>query len=245
MYRRLRFVDNKLVHAVINCDFAAVKRILDSQDYDKEWINDIGGYYDAIPIFLISYIYNYFFDSDYPEKDSDFFKTKHEENTKILHLFKECFGFENAIIEGYNDNYSESYTYILEETNPQVSFEKYLSREGYENYKKNNISKLDLKLCYAIDVMESYHAIKKYCELGANPKAIIKSDSPIVQLLDTGINAPTPIEIAELGCKNYSHNVYALLKEQSQEEYSCLEIIDLFDYALFAQNYRLLKQYCS
>ena len=30
MFRRLCFVDNKLSHAVINCDFAAVKRILDS-----------------------------------------------------------------------------------------------------------------------------------------------------------------------------------------------------------------------
>ena len=87
MYRRLNFVDNKLVHAVINCDFAAVKRILDSKDYDKEWINDIGGFYDAIPIFLISYCYSFLLDNDYPEKDFEFFKTKHEENTKILNLF--------------------------------------------------------------------------------------------------------------------------------------------------------------
>ena len=41
MYRRLHFIDNKLTHAVINCDFAAVKQILDSGDYDKEGLKDI------------------------------------------------------------------------------------------------------------------------------------------------------------------------------------------------------------
>ena len=239
MYRRLHFVDNKLSHAVINCDFAAVKRILDSGDYDKEWINDIGGYYDAIPIVLISYSYNFFFDYEESEKDSEFFKTKHEENTKILHLFKERFGLDKAIIEKYNDNYSESDTYILEDSKPQVSFEEYLSREGLENYKKKNISKLDLKLCYAIEVLESYHHIKKYCELGANPKTNIKLDSPITQILN--INDYTPIEIAEFRYKDYSHYVYSLLKKQSKKEYSILDLIYLFDYAVYAQNYHLLN----
>ena len=242
MYRRLCFVDNKLSHAVINCDFATVKRILDSGDYDKEWINDIGGFYDAIPIFLISYCYSFLLDNDYPEKDFVFFKTKHEENTKILNLFKERFGFEKAIIERYNDNYSDSDTYILEEITLQESFQEYLERNGFENYKKNNISKLDLKLYHAIDMKESYHYIKKYCELGANPNANIKSDSPIAQLLD--INDFTPIEIAESGYKK-SQDAYSLLKKQSQKEYIELELTYLFDYAINAQNYLLLKQYCS
>ena len=88
----------------------------------------------------------------------------------------------------------------------------------------------------------SYHYIKKYCELGANPNANIKSDSPIAQLLD--INDFTPIEIAESGYKK-SQDAYSLLKKQSQKEYIELELTYLFDYAINAQNYLLLKQYCS
>ena len=159
-------------------------------------------------------------------------------------MFHERFGFNKSIIEYFNDNYSESDTYILEEIKkPYESFEEYLNREGFENYRKHNISNLELKLCYAISVQESYHYIKKYCELGANPEAKIRVENPIAQLLD--INEITPIEIAEGSYNDCAHYISDLLKNQNQKEYSILELINLFTYARHAQNYRLLKQYCS
>ena len=90
--KRKLFKDNPLIHAVVNCDYNAVKHTLSSSDYDKSCLTDIGGFSKNVPLFILSKCYKIILNpKDYTEDIDPFLKSKNEENNKILNLFDKSY----------------------------------------------------------------------------------------------------------------------------------------------------------
>lgn len=234
MSRKL-FRDNNLIHAVVNCNYEVVRKILESSDYDENCINDIGGFTKDVSIFILPVCYSIILNpEDYTENMDPFLKSKFEENNKILKLFKKQFGFKNnnIILEDYIQYFNETEEDFLEDPEPHKTFEEFYISEDLNKYKSQNYREIDLRLYYAVWELRSFYEIKKCCEAGANPDfSLPKNESPIEYIAHD-------ISVLDI-------EVYSFLKNQRTEVYDILDIVKIAWCARHQQNYNLMLQYCK
>ena len=227
------FQDNNLIHAVVNCDYESVKKILYSSDFNEACITDIGGFTKDVPIFILSVCYDIILNpADYTDMNP-FLKSKYEENRKILNLFETRFGFknDNILIEDYVEYFNESEEDFLEEPDHVKTFEEFYELENLKQYEKLNFREIDLRLYYAVWELRSYYEIKKCCEAGAYPEfALPKNESPIEYVAHD-------IMYLDIETKN-------LLKKPVTETLDIWDIAELSWNARHQQNYNLMLKFC-
>ena len=232
MSRKL-FQDNNLVHAVVNCNYETIKKIIESSDYDKNCINDIGGFTKAVPIFILPVCYSIILNpEDYTENMDPFLKSKYDENNKILKLFENRFNFKNnnIILEDYIQYFNETEEDFLEEPEPQKTFKEFYISEKLDKYKSHNYREIDLRLYYAVIELHSYYEIKKCCEAGANPDFSLPENE-------------SPIDYVAHDISSLDVEVYSILKNQRDEVYDVWDIANIAWCARHQQNYKLLLRY--
>ncbi len=224
------FSDNNLIHAIVNCDYDAVSRILQIGDYDKSCLDDIGGFLKEVPLFILSVCYSIILNpEDYSNNMPSFLKEKYEENKKILSLFEKYFGFknDNIIIEDFVQDFYETEEDFSEESEQAKTFEEFCASAVFNKYKFQNFREIDLRLYYAVWELRSYYEIKKCCEAGANPDFALPDQE-------------SPLEYIAHDISHLETEVYKLLKEQ--KTFDIWNIVDLTWCARHQQNYNLLLQ---
>lgn len=231
--KRKLFKDNPLIHAVVNCDYNAVKHTLSSSDYDKSCLTDIGGFSKNVPLFILSKCYKIILNpKDYTEDIDPFLKSKNEDNNKILNLFDKQFDFYNLIIEDFSEDFYETEEDMLEKPEANKTFEEFYISEGFDKFNFQKFRTIDLRLYYAVIELRSYYEIKKCCNAGANPEVALPE-------------MKSPIEYVNTDILILFTDVVHLLKKQKKDSFDIYDIINIIWCARHQQNYNLMLQYCN
>ena len=226
------FKDNNLVHAVVNCDYEEAKQILQNGNYDKESLADVGGFCKPFPVYMICVCIEIILgDCLYKCAPYD---AIYERNKKILEMLCADTGFknQNIIIEDYIEHIYGDKTDPEEIFCADECFEDYCKSGRLDELKKYNITEIDLKLYYAVFKLKSYHAIKKYCELGGRPKWNIE-----------GVNSPIDYFV-DKNTMDIFRRVTELLQKPEKEEFNIHDIFRIVTCARDVQNMNLLDEYC-
>lgn len=144
-----------------NC-YEVVKELVESKDFDRNILDDIGLLNVPFPLYYITMCYKRVMWNEFIEETMPFVREQRKNIDLLLSLWKNKFGVDTEATIDYKKY--EEYFYCLED---EESFDD-VFWYPIESYLENGCRKIDLELYEAVSKFQ-FSKVKELLEKGANP----------------------------------------------------------------------------